>query len=97
MTAQGEADRGAEMRASANREIGVPEGATYWGAEALNRRECLTAKEEAGPSPIRASRVSAQNDNEKQKAYNGKRPKKDPPLTPKGGAPANDTAKATAQ
>jgi len=26
--------------------------------------ECLTAEEEAGPSPIRASRVWAQDDNE---------------------------------
>jgi hypothetical protein len=50
-----------------------------------------TAKEEAGPSPIRAPRVWAQDDNERQRQRQERqrqRKAEDRPLTPKGRAPA---------
>jgi len=58
---------------------------------ALDDAKQRSAKEEAGPSPIRASRVWAQDDSKKRlRKAKAEVTAEDRPLKPKGRAPAKD-------
>jgi len=66
MATQGEADRGAEVNTTPIGRLAFPGGAMPWRTEAVKSGMTDSKKKEAGPSSIRASRVWAQDDNERQ-------------------------------